>query len=174
MRAIKWAVGIVNLWFLFIIADNSRIPRKSHKSQLSGHFAFVCFIGPVNNGRCCVNCGRAEGGCLSVWRCGSSWVVSAPPCLLLWTHTARQPANLGSQPAAKREKTGNAQVRPFWMKIVGIWGKMGWFLGEYGSKLELWIGKIVLRREWCGTFVSWQLRLLNCRVDSTTVYYSQY
>ena len=60
--------------------------------------------------------GRKVASCLTaVWRCGSStsWVVSAPPSLLLSTHTAQpvNPLNLGTA-GAKREKTGSTlQVR---------------------------------------------------------------
>ena len=97
------------------------------------------------------NCGRAEGGA-SLALCMEMWVVSAPPCLLLWTHTTVT----GTQPQpGTTQARGNGKRR--WDGFSG--GKVGrdgakWlFLHEFGAKLELRIGKIVLRSEWCGSFL---------------------
>ena len=86
----------------------------------------VCvLLGPVNNGPWCCCELRAGGRCCcltAVWRCGSSWVVSAPPCLLLWTHTVvTQPAANLARPATHRktgiagEKCGRKYLKMEWI-----------------------------------------------------------
>ena len=76
------------------------------------------------------NCGRAEGGA-SLALCMEMWVVSAPPCLLLWTHTTVT----GTQPQpGTTQARGNGKRR--WDGFSG--GKVG----RDGAKM------VVFARNW--------------------------
>ena len=102
--------------------------KSQEKVSISDCFTFVCvLLGPVNNGRWCCELragGRWKFGCLTVWRCGSRWVVSAPPCLLLWTPP------VVTHPAANL-------ARPATHQKTGIAGEK---CGRKYLKMELWIG----------------------------------
>ena len=84
------------------------------------------------------NCGRAEGGA-SLALCMEMWVVSAPPCLLLWTHTTPSPALNPNLERPRREETGNAGETIFWRKSWSRWCKMVVFAQNWGKiRTENW------------------------------------
>ena len=112
---------------------------------------FVCvLLRPVNNGRSQLRAGGRWCLTSSVYGDVSSQCPPLPP--IVNTHhtvTGTQP-----QPGTTQAR-GNGKHR--WDRFSG--GKVGrdgakWlFLHEIGAKLELRIGKIVLRSEWCGSFL---------------------
>ena len=130
IEPIDWVEIMTNYrCFSLIISIYDNATKKSQeKVSISDCFTFVCvLLGPVNNGRWCCELragGRWKFGCLTVWRCGSRWVVSAPPCLLLWTHT------VVTHPAANL-------ARPATHQKTGIAGEK---CGRKYLKMELWIG----------------------------------
>ena len=124
--------------------------EKSVKKHNFWCSVFVCvLLRPVNNGRSQLRAGGRWCLTSSVYGDVSSQCPPLPP-IVNTHHRHRHSTPTWNDPGARKRET---QVRRFSGGKVGRDGAKWLFLHEIGAKLERRIGKIVLRSEWCGSFL---------------------